>query len=81
MEVSQNALIREMDTDELMLHLHELGTTLQDEPQYTGAWYYDQVQQVKKQYRQLNNEELTRDTPGLTIAASAMVSAPVNAFN
>lgn len=73
--VSTDALIREMEIEGLLDFLHELGTVAQDDAHYTGAGIYNHVQAVKRQYKQLTGKELTIDTPGLTIAAGAMVAA------
>lgn len=71
--VTPYALIREMDSDELMQYLHGLGTAQDCMGHETSAHYLNQVQRVKAQYRQLTGKELTPDTPGLTIAAAAML--------
>lgn len=73
--VSAQALIREMETEGLLDYLHELGTVAQDDPHYTGAEIYNQVQAIKSQYRQLTGTDLTADSPGLTIAAAAILHA------
>lgn len=75
--VTPYALIREMDADELLNYLHTLGTAQDCVAHHTQAHFLQQVQRVCTQYRQLTGEELTTDTPGLTVAAGAMLYAVV----
>lgn len=71
--VTPIALIREMDADELLGHLHHLGTAAQNDAHYTGAEIYNQVQAVKQQYRQLTGQQIAINTPGMSIAGAAML--------
>lgn len=62
-----------MDTEELLGYLHELGTVAQDDPHYTGGEIYNQVQAIKKQYRRLTGRDIAINTPGVSIAAAAIL--------
>ena len=68
--VSANALIREMDTCELLEHLHGLAC-IEDA---TGQ-VLQQVTMIRQQYLQLTGQELNEHTPGLTISELALLLA------
>lgn len=75
--VTNKAIIREMDAEELVQYLHELGTAQECMSHETSVFLLQQVQEVRRQYRHITGQELSTNTAGLTIAASAMVHAAI----
>lgn len=68
--VSTQAIIRDMDADEVLNFIAHLSGT--EDP--TGE-HMHLVNLAKQQYRQLTNTELTPNTPGISIAVASMVAA------